>query len=62
MVGHTECRWKQIIFTAYALSQGKGDDRVMMMTLGPEAVHEYLQPMAAWDPEKYRFCTVGGEE
>jgi hypothetical protein len=41
------------------LSYGKGDDRVMMMTLGYKAVQEYLQPVDSWKPERYRFCTAG---
>ena len=41
------------------LTYGKGDDRIMMMTLSMEAVREYLQPLETMDPEEYKFCTIG---
>ncbi len=41
------------------LGYGKGDDRVMTLTLSPEAVQEYLQPVERLEPEQYKFCAVG---
>ena len=41
------------------LGYGKGDDRVMMMTLSHEAVQEYLMPVSGVDARQYKFCTIG---
>ena len=41
------------------LGYGKGDDRIMMLTLGHQAVQEYLQPVGGRDAKQYRFCSVG---
>ncbi len=41
------------------LGYGKGDDRVMTLTLSPQAVQEYLQPVDWLEPKQYKFCAVG---
>ena len=41
------------------LGYGKGDDRIMMLTLAHQAVQEYLKPVEGRDAKQYRFCSVG---
>ena len=44
------------------LSYGKGDDRLMFLTLGPHALSEMLAPVDDIDARQYQLCTISGPE
>ena len=40
------------------ISYGKGDDRVMALTLGADALREYLLPIKSIEAHQYKLCAL----